>query len=192
MNTKVYHGPITPAQFAESLLSSFHRGNYRVQQIGSNDEITVQIATTQKQASGGSTAMTVSLRSVEDGVSVTLGQQAWFGIAASLGQTALSALKNPFSLLGRLDDLAQDIESIQLSDQVWNVLNATARNIGASLDLSERLRRIICDYCLAANPVGEPTCLACGAPLGNVHPTACKYCGYVKTPGELSCPNCGK
>ncbi len=47
---------------------------------------------------------------------VELGQQAWLGVAASLGQTAFSVFRNPFSLIGRLDDLAQDIESMQLSE----------------------------------------------------------------------------
>ncbi|NPV57335.1 MAG: zinc ribbon domain-containing protein [Anaerolineae bacterium] len=192
MNTKVYHGSITPSHFAQRLLSYFNRGNYRVQQIGNQNEVSVQIATAQQQLSGGATAMTISLKAVEDGVSVSLGQQAWYGIAASLGITALSALRNPFSLLGRLDDLAQDIESIQLSDQIWKVLDNTAKNHGATMELSERLRRIVCSYCLAANPVGESNCLACGAPLGDLQPTTCSHCGYVKSPKDKFCPNCGK
>ncbi len=64
--------------------------------------------------SGGQTALTVAVQTTEDGVIIEIGQQAWLGVAASIGHTALSALRNPFSLLGRLDDLAQDIENIQL------------------------------------------------------------------------------
>jgi len=60
----------------------------------------------------------VLIQKVEDGVSVQAGQQAWLGVAASLGYTALAALRNPFTLLGRLDDLAQDVEYIQLSDNI--------------------------------------------------------------------------
>ena len=162
-----------------------------MQQIGGTNEISVQIATAQQRISGGATALTVSLKAVEDGVSVSIGQQAWIGIAASLGKTALSAIKNPFSLIGRLDDLAQDIESLQMSEVVWKILDQTARNLGATLELSERLRRIVCEYCLAANPVGQSTCLACGAPLGEQQPRSCQRCGYVMNQNILTCPNCG-
>ena len=112
MDQKIYHGDITPSEIAHGLLAFFHRGNYRVQQVGNDEAVTVQIATVQNPISGGQTAMTVRLQKVTDGVSVTIGQQAWFGVAASLGTTAIAALRNPFSLLGRLDDLAQDIESL--------------------------------------------------------------------------------
>ena len=72
--------------------------------------------------SGGHTALTINIQKVEDGIMMELGQQAWLGVAASLGQTAISALRNPLSLLGRLDDIAQDIENMQLSENVWNIL----------------------------------------------------------------------
>src|SRR5207249_4251472 len=122
---------------------------------------------------GGQTALTINLQSVEDGIMVELGQQAWMGIAASLGQTAFAALRNPFSLIGRLDDLAQDIESMQLNDKIWNVINATMVTLGASYALSEKLTRIACEYCGSANPLAEANCLACGAPLGDAQPTTC-------------------
>ena len=120
-----------------------------------------------------------------------IGQQAWFGVAASLGTTALSALRNPFALLGRLDDLAQDIENLTLSDRVWQVIASSAQARGASKKLSERLRRMECEYCGTANPVGEPSCIACGAPLGKVQPGTCPNCGFVVKAGEKQCPNCG-
>jgi hypothetical protein len=121
-----------------------------------------------------------------------VGQQAWLGVAASLGQTAFSALRNPFSLLGRLDDLAQDIENIQLSERVWKVIDRAVVNLGASRALSERLSRITCDYCGSANPLGEGSCLACGAPMGAAHPTACPRCGFAIASEEECCPNCGQ
>ncbi len=119
-----------------------------------------------------------------------LGQQAWLGVAASLGQTALSALRNPFSLLGRLDDLAQDIESMQLNDKIWKIIDGTVVTLGASYALSEKLKRIYCDYCGSANPLGEANCLACGAPLGDAQPTTCRNCGFVVGVEEVICPNC--
>jgi hypothetical protein len=134
----------------------------------------------------------VHIQKVEDGVSVTVGQQAWTGIAASLGMTALYALRNPFHLLSRLDDLAQDIEYLQLSDEVWNIINKQAQSLGAGFELSERLRRHVCAYCQVANPVGEPSCIACGAPLGIIQPITCRNCGFVIKTGESICPNCKK
>jgi hypothetical protein len=135
--------------------------------------------------------MTVNLQTVEDGILVDVGQQAWLGLAASLGHTAMSALRNPFSLLGRLDDLAQDIESIQLSENTWKTIERTVAALNASYALSAKLARLTCAYCGSANPVGEPCCLSCGGPLGDVQPTTCSNCGFVVTAEETICPNCG-
>lgn len=190
MDQRIYHGKITPDDFARSLTAHFNRGNLRVQQIGGGDQIAVQIASRQGAASGGQTALGITLQHVEDGVSVQIGRQAWFGIAASLGMTAIAALRNPFSLITRVDDLAQDIEYIQLTDEIWRVIDLTARSLKAGHDLSERLRRLVCAYCDTANPVGEPSCIACGAPLGSAQPVACPKCGFVVTTKTLRCPNC--
>ena len=121
-------------------------------------------------SSGGQTATTVTHPGVEDGVAVGIGKQTWLGVAASLGATALAAIRNPFNLLGRLDDLAQDIENLQINQQVWETIIDVAQMSEASYELSERLRRVVCEYCITANPVGEPNCIACGAPLGLANP----------------------
>ena len=173
-------------------MAEFNRGNLHAQVVGNQEKMAVQIATRMGSMSGGQTALTVNIQKVEDGVMVDLGQQAWLGVAASLGQTAISALRNPFSLLGRLDDLAQDIENIQLVDNVWKAIDRIMTNLGASHELSERLARITCEYCGTANPVGEGNCITCGAPLGDVHPTTCPNCGFVITSKESKCPNCQK
>ncbi|NOY98896.1 MAG: zinc ribbon domain-containing protein [Chloroflexi bacterium] len=190
MEQRVFHGDLSPADLAQALLAAFNRGNLRAQILGKNDQMAVQIATRPGARSGGQTALTVSIQKVTDGVLVQLGQQAWMGVAASLGQTAFAALRNPFSLLNRLDDLAQDIENLQLSENVWEVIAEAARAAGASYQLSERLARLTCEYCGTANPVGEPSCIACGAPLGDAQPRTCPNCGYVVTGEESICPNC--
>ena len=192
MDQRIYHGKFTPADIANNLVGYFDRGNLRVQQFVNGNQTTVQIATPSRPISGGQTALSILLQSVEDGVSVQMGQQAWLGVAASLGFTALAAFQNPLSLLGRLDDLAQDIEDIQLTDQVWKVIDDTARAMGTGYELSDRLRRLVCQYCYTANPVGESNCIACGAPLGDVQPSTCPYCGFAIIHNELICPNCGK
>jgi RNase P subunit RPR2 len=109
-----------------------------------------------------------------------------------MGVTAFSAIRNPFSLLNRLDDLAQDIEYLQLAETTWEVIAETARSAGASKELAEKLRRTMCEYCHTANHVGAPSCIACGAPLGSVQPFTCLNCGFVVKREEKVCPNCKK
>jgi hypothetical protein len=191
MNQRIYHGNISVANFASALQGQFQRGNYRVQQFGEQDKTIIQIGTREQAMSGGQTALSVILQKVEDGVSVQVGEQAWLGIAASLGTTAMSMLRNPWSLVNRLDDLAQDIENLQMPEDVWKILDATAQSLGATQQLSDRLRRLVCAYCDTANPVGASSCIACGAPLGSAQPTTCAKCGFVVVRGEKKCPNCG-
>lgn len=192
MDTRTFHGELTPNDMARALVARFNRGNYRAQQFGSGDKVVVQVASHMMPASGGQTALSVYLQKVEDGISVQLGKQSWLGVAASLGMTALWAWHNPWNILSRLDDLAQDIESMQLVDDVWDTVESTARMAGATFELSERLRRMVCEYCNTPNPVGTNACIACGAPLGDVQPFTCSYCGFVLQLGESSCPNCGR
>jgi len=192
MEQRTFHGPITPEDLAAALVAEFDRGNLRAQAVSHAGTLIVQIGSRELRASGGETALSIHLSPVEDGVLARLGQQEWLGVAASLGATALAALRNPLTLLGRLDDLAQDISSLQLTDRVWQTVQRTAESLGASHEISERLRRLTCGYCLTANPVGGFRCLACGAPLGPEQPEACPHCGYVVPRGSATCPQCGK
>jgi len=192
MDRRIFHGNIEPHDIAQALLAEFNRGNMHAQVVGQSNKMAVQISTRMGSQSGGQTALTITIQDAEDGILVEIGQQAWLGVAASLGQTAISALRNPFSLLGRLDDLAQDIENIQLSDKAWQTIDRAIATAGASHQLSDRLQRVTCDYCQTANPVGEGSCMACGAPLGNVHPTSCSNCGFAVSQTETICPNCNK
>lgn len=191
MERKIFHGNIKPVDVARALLGEFNQGNLRAQTIGQSDKVIVQVSSRPDAMSGGQTAMTVTIQQMEEeSIIVELGQQAWLGLAASLGASALAAIRNPFSLLGRLDDIAQDIEHLQLGERIWQVIAKTIRTAGASTELSDKLKRLTCEYCQAANPVGEPACLACGAPLGNVQPDTCKKCGYVVKASDKICPNC--
>ncbi|MGI6249845.1 MAG: zinc ribbon domain-containing protein [Anaerolineaceae bacterium] len=190
MTVKILHGNITPEDVARALTAYFDRGNFQVQRIGQADNLVVQIATRQNRQAGGHTALTAAIRKVEDGVSVQLSNQLWLGLAASIGMTALSALRNPLSLLGRLDDIAQDIESATLEESAWKVIEDTARAQNAGHALSERLRRMICPYCTTPNPKASLRCIACGAPLADVQPVTCLNCGFVVRNSESHCPNC--
>lgn len=192
MPQRIYHGIITNEDLAKALIAYFSRGNLLVQQFESGDSLVVQLATSPSARSGGTTALSVLLQNVDDGVSVSMSKQTWLGIAASIGVSTIAALSNPFNLINRLDDIAQDIEYVQLVDNVWAVIDNTARALGSGFELSERLNRYICDYCNTANPPGEPACIACGAPLGDIQPKTCVNCGYIIKKTEKSCPNCGK
>jgi len=163
-----------------------------VQQFGSGDRLVIQVSSSPYARSGGKTALSVLLQNVEDGVAVDLSKQAWLGIAASLGVSTIAALHNPMNLINRLDDIAQDIEYLQLVENVWETIDKTARSLGSGFELSERLNRYVCDYCNTPNPPGESNCIACGAPLGDIQPDTCKYCGYVIVKSEKFCNNCGK
>lgn len=191
MDQRIYHGNIKPADLAQALIAHFHRGNFRVQQIGNGNQISAQIALRKDASSGGPTALGVNLQQLEDGVSAQVGPQSWYGIAASLGRTAFSAILNPVSLVNRLDDIAQDFESVMLTDTIWKTLDDTARALNAGHLISEKLRMLVCEYCETPNRVTEPSCLACGAPLGHSLPIACGNCGFILPSNAKRCQNCG-
>jgi hypothetical protein len=190
MERKIFHGKIKPVDVAQALLGEFNQGNLRAQTLGQSDKMVVQIGTDPGSSAGGQTAITVTIQQWEDGIMVELGQQAWLGVAASLGASAIAAIRNPFSLFGRLDDIAQDIENLQISERIWLVIAQVAQAAGVSTELSERLKRVTCQYCGTANLIGEPSCISCGAPLGKAQPNTCPHCGYIYKPGDKICDNC--
>ena len=192
MDTKVYHGKVKASTLAQALAARFNRGNLIARATRSDEQYIVQIASRKDARSGGSTALGITIQEHEDGLTIKLGKQEWLGIAASLGKTLLAVRMNPFNLLSRLDDIAQDIENLNLDDKVWDVIDEVAVTMGMTHELSERLRRTSCPYCNTANPVGQADCIACGAPLGDLQPDPCKHCGYIPSPKEIKCSNCGK
>ena len=192
MEQRIFHGNLSPNTIAQALLAQFNRGNLRAQIVGESNALHVQIATRPGAASGGQTAVTVNIQQVSDGIMVSVGEQAWLGVAADMGQTIIAALQNPWNLLNRLDDIAQNVENMQIVEKVWQVVAKTAKAAGASAQISERLRRLACEFCGTGNEVGTGSCIACGAPLGNMQPRTCASCGFVVLRGEKNCPNCSK
>ena len=192
MEKRIFHGDLTPTDFASALGTAFNRSNLFTQANGTLEKMVVQISSRPFARSGGHTALTINIQKTTEGVLVQLGKQATLGIVASLGQSAWAAFRNPFNLLHRLDYIAQDIENLQLDDDVWDVITKAALAAGASHEISEKLKRLSCEYCEAANPVGAASCIACGAPLGDSQPKTCLSCGYVVAGNETTCPNCNK
>jgi hypothetical protein len=189
-NTRVYHGNIRAVDIARTLKGEFHRGNFVVQTYGKPDKIVLQIATKQHLQSGGQTAITVNLDNIDEGVIVSIQKQKWLGIAASIGTSAIATVLNPWNLLSRIDDIAQDIESITMVDDIWAVVEKRVQLAGAGKQLSDKLLRVTCQYCGSAIRTGESNCLACGAPLGEVQPVICRNCGFAASPGDRYCSNC--
>ena len=192
MEQRIYYGNIRPIDIANQLVSEFNSGNLQTQLIGKKDDLTVQISTKQLAKSGGQTALSVNIKQIVDGVMIQLGQQQWLGVAASLGQSAIATLINPLNLLGRLDDIAQDIVNLQITDKVWHTIDRVIAQAGASTKLSEKLSILLCEYCHTGNELGVSSCIACGAPLGASHPTTCSKCGWVINKNEKVCPNCNE
>ncbi|HSR21203.1 MAG TPA: zinc ribbon domain-containing protein [Anaerolineales bacterium] len=192
MESKLYHGRLEPMDIARGLIAEFNRGNLVAQLIGERDELAVQITTRPGATSGGQTALTITIRRGADGVLVQSGTHEWLGTAASLGRTTIAALANPWNLLHRLDDIAQDVENIQLMERAWSVVERTAGLLGAQMQMSETLRRVPCEYCGTANAVGDGSCVACGAPLGKAQPRTCPHCGFIAAAAEVRCSNCGQ
>ncbi|MBM4422817.1 MAG: zinc ribbon domain-containing protein [Chloroflexi bacterium] len=191
MTQRIFHGDITPDDLATALEGEFNRGDLRVTRSGGGDEAVVNIHTPSRRSSGGSTALSMTIQKHEDGVLVALGDQEWLGVAASLGQTALSVFQNPMNILGRLDDVAADVDSLKLPEKVWEAIERFVKSKGASKQISERLRTTACPYCKAANAVGATSCVQCGAPLGSVQPGSCANCGFVNVKEAKFCANCG-
>ncbi len=191
MSTKIYHGNLTAENLARAICTRFDDNNLRARYSKSGDQYIVLINSRSSAISGGKTSIGMTIQQLEEGVAVKVGKQDWLGIAASLGVSALSLKMNPLNLLGRLDDIAQDIENLSLDDRLLEVVDEVASTMGASQQLAERIRRTACAYCNTANPVGEPRCIACGAPLGDVQPRTCSTCGFVAAPEDTACTNCG-
>jgi hypothetical protein len=191
MKTKTYHGDLNAEEIAITLANFFNRGGLAAQSSVNDSTAFVSIASRADRGSGGRTSLGVSLKQADDRLEASVGDQSMFGLAGSLGASAFLFWLNPLNLLGRLDDIAADVENLTLEDQVWKLLDRMAANGGASTQLSRRLQRMVCSYCNTANKVGEGRCVACGAPLGDVQPTTCHKCGYVILSDEKWCPNCG-
>jgi RNA polymerase subunit RPABC4/transcription elongation factor Spt4 len=191
MSDRSYHGDIAPADLARALIATFNQGNMQCQQVGQGDKVMVQIAVRDHARSGGQGALSVSVQRNADGVTVGIGQHEWLGAAASLGQTALVTLMNPWNIVGRLDDIAQDITSLTLEQQVWDTIEKYAHTAKATKTLSARLETLVCPYCNSANKVAAANCVSCGAPLGEAQPVACPKCGNVVAAKTKFCPNCG-
>mgnify|MGYP001772988962 CR=1 FL=1 len=184
MEQWTYRGNINPQGLADALVARFNHGDLMAHEIvGQDGHILVQIATRDWGWGAARSALTVGIAPVEGGVRVTVGQQQWMDAAASLAITGLSALVNPLSLLGRIDDIARDVGKLTLPEKVREAIEHYCDSVGAKLGLSEKQIVVTCPYCGVGNPVGAGVCSACGGSLAEAQPVACPKCGFV-SPNE--------
>jgi hypothetical protein len=190
MEQRTYHGDLDPDEMANALIAQFNQGGTAAQRLGHGDRAIVQIGTLDRYRRVEN-ALTVTISRTPDGTSVSLGQQQWLDAAADLAQAGLGALFNPLSLLGKLDEVARDVSSFSLPQQVWETVDKYCQGVGAGLGGSPQTMAIACAYCGVANHPGAPTCVGCGAPLGQVQPVYCPKCGQVAPHGTKICARCG-
>jgi len=173
-------------------VARFSHGDLKAQRVAGQDgHWMVQIATREWGWGAARSALSIGIAPVEEGIRVTVGEQRWLDVVASLAITGLGALINPISLLGRIDDIARDVGQLTLPDQVWDTVEHYCDSVGAKLGLAEKQLVVTCAYCGVGNPVGAGKCSACGGSLAGVQPVACPKCGFVVSQDARFCSRCG-
>jgi hypothetical protein len=192
MQRRTYRGPITARGLAQALVTRFNTGHLIAQAGGDEDHVVVQIAARERSWLGQArAALTISMVQHEDAVEVALGEHQWLGPAAELLQAGLRGWFRPMTLLGELADIAEDVNTLQLPEQVWTAVDHYVESVGARLGLAEEDRMVACPFCGVGNPVGAGQCSACGGSLVSAQPRACPACGKLMPSSAAFCSRCG-
>ncbi len=187
MEQKTYHGKITPQELAQVLVGRFNTADMSATVSGEGAKLIVHLEA--GGYSGGQTSLAVGLAPVADGVTITVGDQNLLGVAADLLQSGLKALWNPVTIIGEIDDVARNVERLNLPQQVWETVDHYCQSVGAGL--TPELSGVTCPYCGVLNPLGTGQCPQCGAPLGQAQPITCPQCGKTLPPHLKFCTRCG-
>jgi hypothetical protein len=192
MERRTYRGPITARGLAQALVTRFNVGHLVAQASGPSDHVIVQIAARERSWGGQArAALTISIIQHEDAVEISLGEHQWLGPAAELLESGLRGWFRPLSLLGELADIAEDVKSLQLPQEVWEAVDHYVESVGARLGLAEDDRMVACPFCGVGNPVGAAQCSACGGSLVSAQPRECPSCGKLSPAGANFCSRCG-
>jgi predicted Ser/Thr protein kinase len=82
-----------------------------------------------------------------------------------------------------------ELLKINLAEDV-NDRYFSAREVKADLEKHQVTREVVCGKCQTTNPVRQPYCVQCAAPL--TEPTLpCTHCGRVNRMGSRCCIHCG-
>lgn len=166
---RTYHWPATADGIAQTLVSTFSEGHLHTRAYKNADnQIVVQIETVESDRGGKRrAALTVQIAEQNKMVSVTFDDHNVTGATGDLLRVGLRAARNPLTALGRLDDINDDLATLQLPKAVWEAVESYVAN--AVEPQPEGI--VICRFCDTSVPVGILTCPACGASLGSQQPT---------------------
>lgn len=161
--SRTYHWPARAEDVARALLSKLNDGHLRseARQVGPG-QIAVTIFSVEDDR-GGQLRRVLSLTLIEreKTVQVTMDDLNVTGSAGDLLGAGLRAARNPLALIGRIDEIAEDIETLQTPKKVWEIIEAYVANAQEPVDESV----VVCPYCRTASPRGTLACPACGASL---------------------------
>ncbi len=192
MQRRTYRGQITAKGLAQALVNRFNAGHLEARAAGQPDHLYVQIVARERDWRGQArAALTVSIIQAEDVVEVSIGEHQWLGSAADLLESGFKAWMHPISLFGELAEIADDVKTLQLPQEVWEAVEHYVESVGARLGLAEEDRVVACPFCGVGNPIGEGQCSACGGSLVEAQPKACPNCGKLSQPTALFCSRCG-
>lgn len=189
---RVYRGKIDAEDMARALVLEFNAGDTQAQWTrGEGGRAVVQVSNRQVQYGDPTTTVAIYLTPSASGMVVAVSEQKLFGVAADLAKSGVKALLNPLSLLGELDDIARNVRSLSLRQEVWTAVEAYCRNAGAGIGAGRQLEMVVCSYCGTPNDIGALNCRACRAPLADAQPVTCGRCGSLNDPQARNCVNCG-
>ncbi len=192
MQRRTYRGSITARGLGQALVTRFTSGHLQAHASGPEDHVIVQIVAQESDWNRSArSALTISIVQHEDAVEVSLGEHQWLGPAADILQTGFRGWLRPMTLLGEIAEIADDVQTLQLPEQVWEAVDHYVESVGAKLGLAEEDRMIACPFCGVGNPVGEPQCSACGGSLVEAQPKSCSSCGKLMPASAMFCSRCG-
>ena len=191
MQRRTYRGQEASARdLADALVTRFNDGRLVAHANGPDDHIIVQIVAREMRRRARA-ALTIAIIQHEDAIEVSLGEHQWLGPAADIAESALRGWFRPMSLLGEIAEIADDLQTLQLPQQVWEAVDHYMESAGAKLGLAEDHKLVACPFCGVGNPVGEGQCSACGGSLVSVQPRTCPECGKIVPQNAVFCHRCG-
>lgn len=191
MEQRAYHGDIDVEDMARALVVQFNQGETRAQWMrGKAERAVVQIQMRRRDRRNPGSAITLHLTPSETGTVVSIAEQRWLGVAADLAKSGLLTLLNPWNIIGEIDDIARNVRSIQLRNEIWNAVELYCRSAGSGRGVGPSPQHIVCPYCGTPNELGRMICQACRGPLAEARPVACSRCGYLNDPDARYCVNC--
>ncbi len=146
---------------AHRLEDTFRDEGYKVQEIGSGDDIAVQIkkGTTKKALVGMDQAITVRMQRQGNQTTVSVGQAKW---ADKVGVEVIGAMVFwPLMIPATYGVYEQHT----LPKRVVDAVNEFASATGANPSNSKESLMVDCSNCGVINSADTETCSACGRPL---------------------------